>query len=195
MPDPTNGDEEPTARLTALFSNQTEAATDGQRASVRIWQEKDERFYRDVQGAVSGRSAEDAAYEVADDLQDLMEPLPEDVEVWRGVRNAEAVFGVRRDNLEDLIGIERVVPMFFATSLDRNLAETEFTRPGQRPVLYKIAAQAGTPALWVPPLGSDNEAYQQELLFPPGVLVRILKVIRTYSVPIVEVEVSDGEVG
>jgi hypothetical protein len=183
------------ARLTTLFANQAAAASDKQRASVDLWQGKGERLYREVQRAVSGQDADAAAYDVADDLQDLMEPLPENVVVWRGVRSAEAVFGVPSENLEELVGTDRVVPRFFATSLDRNLAEDEFTRPGPCPALYRIAAQAGTPALWVPPLGRVSEVYQQELLFPPGVVVRILNVVRTYSVPIVEVEVSHGEVG
>ncbi|WP_373120723.1 hypothetical protein [Mycobacterium marinum] len=188
-------DEYSAARLTRLFANQAAVASDKQRASVDLWQGKGERLYREVQRAVNGQDADVAAYDVADDLQDLMEPLPENVVVWRGVRSTEAVFGVPSENLEELVGTDRVVPRFFATSLDRNVAEGEFTRPGPSPALYRIAAQAGTPALWVPPLGSVSEVYQQELLFPPGVVVRILNVDRTYSVPIVEVEVSHGEMG
>jgi hypothetical protein len=59
-------------------------------------------------------------------------------------------------------------------------------------MLNKITAQAGTPAVWVPPLGRQSDAYQQELLFPPGAVVRILRVERRHSVPVVEVEVSNG---
>lgn len=130
-----------------------------------------------------------------DDLQDLMAALPEDVEVWRGIRDVEATMGVSSGELESLIGVDHEVPMFFATSLDRNVAEGEFTTPGRHPALYKINARAGPSALWVPPLGLQSDAYQQELLFPPGIVVRIVGVGRTYSAPIVEVEVRDGEVG
>ena len=189
------GFESSAARLTRLFANQAAAANDKQRSSVALWQSKGKRLYVEVQRAVSGLDAGAAAYDIADDLQDLMEPLPDKVVVWRGVRSADTVFGVPSEELEELVGTDRVVPRFFATSLDQNIAEDEFTSPGPRPALYRITAQAGTPALWVPPLGRFGEMYQQELLFPPGVVVRILDVVRTYSVPIVEVEVSSGEVG
>ncbi|BBY58364.1 hypothetical protein MSAR_15000 [Mycolicibacterium sarraceniae] len=122
-----------------------------------------------------------------------MVPLPEDVEVWRGIRNSVAVFGVPAAKIDSLIGGDGTeVPMFFATSLSRNVAATEFTTPGPYPVLYKITAQAGTPAVGVSPIGQQSDAYQQELLFPPGVVVRILRVDRRLRVPVVDVEVSDG---
>lgn len=159
------------------------------------WQSKDERFYEQVQSGAQGRSATTAALDVAEDLQDLMAPLPESIQVWRGVRDTEKTFGVRADRLEEIVGRTYDVPAFFATSLDRAVAESEFTRPGPQPALCRIAAQAGTPALWIPPLGRSEDAYQRELLFPPRVVVRILGVRRASEVPVVEVEVSDGQVG
>ena len=193
---PISGDDEtPAERLSRLFAPQTASATADHQASVWRWQNNDDRFYEEIQRAVDGRDSPEEAMDVAIDLQELMTPLPEPVEVWRGIRNVEAAFGLPVDRLDELVGHDRDVPMFFATSLDRDVAESEFTRPGKSPALYKIAAQPGTPAVWAPPLGSDAEAYQQELLFPPGVVVRILRIDRTYSVPIVEVEVRDGEVG
>lgn len=183
--------EDPAERLTRLFADQAAGATPEQRDSVLKWQGKDDRFYDDVQRAAEGVSgATQAAMDVVDDLDSLMAPLPENVNVWRGVRNAEAAFGVPSHRLEELEGTEHEVHRFFATSLDRDVAHPEFTTPGKDPVIYKIAARAGAPALWIPPLGTQSEAYQQELLFPPGALVRILGVDRTYSVPIVEVEVG-----
>lgn len=188
-------DEEPGDRLDRLFADQARSATPEQRASVLRWQGKDERFYEQVQRSARGQSATTAAFDVAEDLQDLMVPLPEGIEVWRGVRDVEKTFGVQADRLEELVGQTYDVPAFFATSLDRKVAETEFTRPGPKPAFYRIAARVGTPAVWVPPLGRGEGAYQQELLFPPGVVVRILGVVRSSGVPVVEVEVSDGEVG
>ncbi|OHV05340.1 hypothetical protein [Mycobacterium talmoniae] len=193
---PISGHEEsPAERLNTLFAKQANDATPTQRLSVRDWQGKDERFYREVQRAAQNQTASARAYDVMDDLQDLMAELPEEVQVWRGIRNIDAALGVPNDRLESLIDLDRDIPMFFATSLDRNVAETEFTTPGLRPAVYKIHAQSGTPALWVPPLGLQSDAYQQELLFPPGIVMRIVGVARAYSVPIVEVEVRDGEVG
>ena len=178
-------------RLNRLFADQTAGATLEQRGSVLKWQGKDDRFYDDVQQAVAGLpGASQQAQNVADDLDSLMAPLPEHVEVWRGIRNAETALGVSSNRLEELVGSQHEVPRFFATSLDRDVAHPEFTTPGKDPAIYKISAQAGTAALWVPPLGNADDAYQQELLFPPGVVVRILGVNRADSVPIVEVEVS-----
>ncbi|WP_372517165.1 ADP-ribosyltransferase [Mycolicibacterium frederiksbergense] len=156
------------------------------------WQGKDERFYRDIQLAAEGNLGASAdALDVVDDLETLMAPLPENVEVWLGVRTSQVSFGVPSSQLDDLIGVPLQVPRFFATSLNRSVAESEFTAPGSDPVLYRIAAQAGSPAVWVPPLGAPNEAYQQELLFPRGVVVRIVAVDRMHQVPIVTAEVSD----
>ncbi|OQZ93687.1 hypothetical protein BST15_17610 [Mycolicibacter arupensis] len=186
--------DDPVARLNAIFAEQTRNASPEQRQSVIRWQGKSDRFYSEVQRAAQDQAANPTANEVADDLQDLMIPLAEDVDLWRGIRDAEAVFGVPDDQIESLIGTDMDVPVFFATTLDREVTE-EFTSPGRRPALYKITARAGTPAAWVSPLGRPEDAYQQELLFPPGIVVRILDVKRTSSVPIVEVEVRDGEVG
>lgn len=185
-------DETPEQRLNRLFADQADGANAGQKFSVQEWQRKDnDRFYQDVQRAAAdhpGASLE--ARIVASDLDALMAELPEDVEVWRGVRNARAAFGVASGDLESLVGDVAEPGRFFATTLNRDVAEPEFIEPGSDPVLYRITALAGTYALWVPPLGNPDEAYQQELLFPPGAQVRIVGVDRTYRVPIVEVEVS-----
>lgn len=186
-------DETPEQRLNRLFADQTNGANEAQKFSVEQWQRKDnDRFYQDVQRAAADnpRASLDARI-VASDLDALMAPLPEDIEVWRGVRNARATFGVPSEDLESLAGGDPAdVGRFFATTLNRAVADPEFIEPGSDPVLYKITALAGTYALWVPPLGNPDEAYQQELLFPPGAQVRIVGVDRTYRVPIVEVEVS-----
>lgn len=192
---PIERNEDPADRLSRLLAGQARDATQEQRASVVRWQSKDERFYQRIQQAAVGELVASDAFRVVDDLQELMEPLPEAVEVWRGIRDAEKTFGVPVDRIEELVGTERESLAFFATSLDRNVAETEFTRPGRQPAIYKITAQPGTPALWVPPLGAPEDAYQRELLFPPGVVLRILGIDRSFGVPIIEVEVSYGEVG
>lgn len=187
--------DDPADRLSRLFADQAIRATREQRASVFRWQDKNERYYAQVQQAALGNPTTQHALEIAEDLQELMAPLPEPVEVWRGIRDTEKAFGVPVDRIEELVDTELESTAFFATSLDRVVAETEFTRPGRQPAMYKVAVQAGTPALWVQPLGAPENAYQRELLFPPGVVLRILGIERSYGVPVIEVEVSDGEVG
>lgn len=142
---PIDYNEDPADRLSRLFADQTNNATRGQRASVLRWQGKDERYYEQVQQAARGNDASPSAVDVAYDLQELMAPLPEPVEVWRGIRDAEKTFGVPADLIEQLVDREMENPAFFATSLDRKVAEHEFTRPGSQPAIYKIAARAGTP--------------------------------------------------
>jgi hypothetical protein len=188
-----NSGDDPIGRLNRLFSKQTSDATPAQRASVVRWQEKDDRFYQQVQNAIEGKAASDDAVRVAHTLDTLATPLAEDVLVWRGIRDVEKAFpGVDADNLDASVGQAFPQNRFTGTSADRRVAEDEFTRPGRNPVLLRVRAKAGPRAVWVPPVGDPSTAYQQELLFTPGIVIRILSIDRTYSVPIVEVEVSDG---
>lgn len=58
--------------------------------------------------------------------------------------------------------------------------------------LLRVQARRGTHAVWVPPLGDEENAGQMELLFLPTALVPILDVDRSGEMPMVFVEVSDG---
>jgi hypothetical protein len=42
----------------------------------------------------------------------------------------------------------------------------------------------------MPPIGEPSNAYQGELLFVPGVRLRILSIDSSAEVPVIEVEVS-----
>lgn len=181
-------------QLDRLFAKQLNDATDTQRRSVQRWQSRDDRFYQHVQSAIEGGGIEDdEAADVAGDLDELMTPLPESVVVWRGLRDAAAVFGVSRDDLESIINLTFEQQRFTATSATRQVAMDEFTQPGRSPVLCRISAHAGCPVVWLPLLGAEEYSYQQELLFAPGVILRILGVDRAYSFPIVELEVTTGD--
>lgn len=68
----------------------------------------------------------------------------------------------------------------------------EFTEPAPAPALYRVRVEAGTEAVWIPPLGAAEEARQMELLLLPGLEARILAVDDSGTPPIVEMEVSDG---
>lgn len=180
------------ARLSWIFADQCAHATTQQRQSVHRWQGRD-RFYQQVQRAVKDDpDASDEARDVADDLTTLAAPLTQRVVVWRGIRSIDNTFGVPREKLASLIGRTFEVDQFFATTADRRVAEAEFTEPSTTPALYEIAVQAGTEAIWVPPLGAAEEARQQELLLLPGVETRIVAVDLLGELPIIEVEVSDG---
>lgn len=84
------------------------------------------------------------------------------------------------------------IDQFFATTVDRRVAEEDFVEPATAPALYEVTVRAGTEAVWIPPQGAAEDARQQELLLLPGMETRIVAVDLTGAVPIIEVEVSDG---
>lgn len=150
---------------------------DDHHRAVQLWQGGD-RYFEEVQRAVMMRpEARQDAQLIADDLFNLSHPLTGDVQVWRGVRSIERTFGVARDALETLVGRPgEVTTRFLSTTVYRQIAEREFTTPGRSPALMKVIARAGARAIWLPPLGDSGMAYQGELLFPPGVALRILSI-------------------
>jgi hypothetical protein len=95
-------------------------------------------------------------------------------------------------DLETVLGRTFEIDQFFATTVDRGIAEEEFTEPALAPALYRIRVEASTEAVWIPPLGVPDEARQMELLLLPGLEARIVAVDKSDMLPIVEVEVSDG---
>jgi hypothetical protein len=181
------GGEGPQDRLNSMFADQTAAASAGQRASARRWQGKD-RYYEQVQAAVSGGEATNEARQVADDLRDLAQPLTTEVQVWRGIRSIEDTFGAGVGDLESQPA--QIVNRFMATSVHEQVARDEFTRPGRHPAMMRITARAGVKAVWLPPIGDADTAYQGELLFRDGFQLRILNVDTSGNVPVIEVEVS-----
>lgn len=181
------GDDNPEDRLNELFAGQRDRITADQRDSVERWQGTD-RFYEQVQRAVeNAENVTDEAAQVTSDLFDLAQALPEDVQVWRGVRNVVAAFGAA---LGDLEGRAEGIQRFVSTSIYEQVASTEFTEPGRAPALLKVVAKAGVRAIWIPPLGKPGLAYQGELLFLPGHVLRILSVDPSGEIPVIEVEVS-----
>ncbi|WP_201359027.1 hypothetical protein [Mycobacterium paraintracellulare] len=180
------------ARLTWIFADQSANATAEQRESVRRWQGRD-RFYQQVQlAARDDPTATDEARRVADDLTSLAAPLTQPIEVWRGIRSVAITFGVPQDELHTLAGKTFEIDQFFATSVDRRVAVKEFTEPAPVPALYRVRVEAGTEAVWIPPLGAAEEARQMELLLLPGLEARILAVDESDTPPIVGMEVDDG---
>jgi len=180
------------ARLAWIFADQSANATAEQRKSVRRWQGRD-RFYQQVQHAArDDPTASDEARLVADDLASLAAPLTQSIVVWRGIRSVGVTFGVSLAELHTLAGKTFAIDQFFATSVDRRVAEKEFTEPAPAPALYRVEVEAGTEAVWIPPLGVAEEARQMELLLLPGLEARILAIDESDTPPIVGMEVSDG---
>ncbi len=144
---------------------------ESQRFAVARWQGMD-RFYQRVQNAVRGDGETSReAEELADALDELIDarPLDRDVIVWRGIRNASAMFGMTSDALSNAVGSEIPPGGFIATSSSREVA-VSFTAPGQDPVLLRVLARAGNGALWVSRGGSPDLADQSELLFGASTL-------------------------
>ena len=78
-----------------------------------------------------------------------------------------------------------------STSVSEEVARGEFLRPGRNPALMKVTARAGIPAVWMPPIGDQREAHQGELLLTPGFELRIIRVVQTGDIPVIEVEVRE----
>ena len=167
--------------------------TERQLGAVRRWQSAD-RFYEQVQQAYRGQTGSAEAVEVADQLLGVAtHPLINSYIGWRGVRSSNATFGVAADRLEELITDESTrLGRFFATTLARDVAVNEFTEPQLKggAVLIEVTLRAGTRVAWIPPVGSGDLVYQQEVLVHPNMVQRIVSVSRTGPVPVVRMEVK-----
>ncbi|NOQ62712.1 hypothetical protein [Mycolicibacterium fortuitum] len=186
------GGDDDRARLDAETREWAAGLSDDDRAAVRRWQATD-RFYEQVQLAYRGETDDPEAIDVADRLLNVVtHPLASDYTAWRGVRSAQATFGVTSDNLEELIGATARLGRFQATSLDREVAVNEFTKPQLKggAVLIEIDLKPGVRVGWVPPAGDPALARQQELLLHPEMMQRIVGVDRSGPVPIVRMEVT-----
>lgn len=127
---------------------------------------------------------------VAQELSKLAQPLPEDTEVWRGIRSIDKTFGMARADAGSLSGRQWVGERFMGTTLSREIAISEFTHPGPAPAILQVTTRAGAPAVWIPPLGKPKHARQSELLFMQGIRVRILDVDTSGDVPLIRMEVT-----
>lgn len=185
------GDDDP-MRLDDETREWADSLSDDHRAAVRRWQGTD-RFYERVQLAYRGEIDDAEAIDVADKLLEVVtHPLARDYAAWRGVRSAEATFGVAADQLEQLIGATARLDRFQAASLDRNVAVNEFTKPQLKggAVLIEVVLRPGVRVGWIPPVGDPELARQQELLLHPQMVQRIVGVDRSGPVPVVQMEVT-----
>lgn len=97
-----------------------------------------------------------------------------DVELWRGLRSGDGVFG--RDPTGDLTGAEFTEPGYLSTSANSRVAEQfagSFGDPA--PVVMHLVAPAGTNAVTISDWGSgDAVGGQAEVLLQRGLRMRVV---------------------
>lgn len=165
-------DEDLGGRLTEAARDVTESLTADQITAIRRYQALD-RTYELVAAVVRGRlSPDDLTAEQSADVLGIIDGLdlaterwrlPERVRAYRGQRSIGRLFGSG-----PRVGAEIEAESFLSTSIHRRVAIDEFTAPTGTggPVLFEIQLPEGASALWVPPVGDPELAYQGELLLP-----------------------------
>lgn len=170
------------------FSEWAQQRTTDEVVAVERWQGTD-RFYQRVQRPKADDSEARAIRDAMEDLAYSHE-LAEDRQLWRGIRSCDATFGVQSSDLESLVGREFTPNQFTAATPAREVAEREFSQPSLRGgnAMIRIRARKGTPAAYLAPIGDSKLAYQREVVFPPGMSMRIVGVDRSGPLPVVVVD-------
>ncbi len=167
------------ARLTEAASAVAAALTDDEVAAIRRYQGLD-RSYELVAAVLRGlRSPGDLTAPEAELVTMILRALPvsiarwevpEPLRVYRGQRSVARLLGSGPREERVL-----VTASFLSTTIFREVALEEFTKPAGPggPALLEISVPAGTPALWLPPVGDPALAYQGELLLDSGSLMAV----------------------
>ncbi len=163
-------DDDLAARLTEDARAVTEAFTAEEVAAIRRYQGLD-RTYELVAAVLRDPLAADGLpVEQARLVNTIVRMLdaatrrwvvPEDLIVYRGQRSVMRALGSG-----NRVGRTIALEAFMSTSIHRAVAVDEFAAPPGPggAALLKVAVPAGTPALWLPPVGDPDLAYQGELL-------------------------------
>ncbi len=164
-----------------------------QRRVIEEWQ-RDDRTYEAFQAIARGESDDLYMVERADILDVLIEQhaLKRPVRVYRGVRSATKAFGVDNSTFGQFVGRQIALHGFFATSVFRDVAIEEFTRPalGGGAVLLEVCVSAGVRALWVAAVGRPELAHQGELLLPSMVVLTVVAADDSAEIPTIRVAVA-----
>ncbi|WP_157851028.1 hypothetical protein [Gordonia phthalatica] len=170
------------------FADWAAARTAEERAAVARWQGPD-RFYQRVQ---SPAEHDFEAQDVRDAIIDLATShvMSADRRLWRGIRSCQSTFGVDAASLENVVGDAATTDRLTAATPLRVVAESEFSKPALDGggALLCIVARKGTPAAFLATVGRRDMAYQCEVVFPPGLRMRMLRVDRSVLIPVVVVE-------
>lgn len=181
MPEPP--EEDVARRLTVASEGLRLLATEDELDALRRYQALD-RTYALVNELLRGERRQDMLTEdeieavraILTGLDRLLErwSTPEPLLPYRGQRSLTRAFDLAEAE-RPKVGAMIESTAFLSTTIYREVALDEFTTPAGTggPALIEIEVPAGSPALWVPPLGDPALAYQGELLLPRGVSVRV----------------------
>lgn len=158
------------ARLTErVISDVLGRASEVELAALRRYQAMD-RTYELVNRLLRGEPRADALTDEQDTaVRVIVRRLNQMLNRWRTPEPIRAYRGLRsRVGFDVVADAPLVTRSFLSTTIVRDVAVSEFTLPPGPggPALLGIDVPAGTPAVWVPPLGDPALAYQGELLLP-----------------------------
>jgi hypothetical protein len=143
------------------------ALTRPQRAALRDYESS---FYVAINGQLRRDEVEPLVARRVARIDEAMgaSRLATDVHVWRGITNADRLFGNRLDG--DMTGLTWRELAYTSTTADRDVAAW-FTYPGagERPVLMRIRVPEGTGAVRISELGD-----QAEILLSRGLTMRVV---------------------
>ncbi len=140
--------------------------TGSELAALRRYQALD-RTYRLVNQVLRGeRDPEGLSDDELARVRTLVRDLDELVARWRTPEPIRVYRGLRSRAGFDIDEGPVVSSSFLSTTVSRDVAVEEFTNPPgpEGPALLQVDVPAGTPAVWVPPLGDPDLVYQGELL-------------------------------
>lgn len=162
-----NADQDLAARLTEHVRREAlPLVGDAEISALRRYQALD-RSYELVNEFLRAERHPD---ELADDELVAVRTLVRDLDVllarWRTPEPVRVYRGLRSRVGFDVDESPAVSRSFLSTTVFRDVAIGEFTVPPGHggPALLEIDVPAGTPGVWVPPLGESALAYQGELL-------------------------------
>jgi hypothetical protein len=176
------------------FAQQPYRLSERQRRAARAWQRSDRTYeyaQRVARGAVDVDELSPAALTRALDFQQDLDDaistgaLPFPAVVFRGLRSLRKTFGVA--HAAQTVGLRRREAGYFATSVVRSVALDEFTTPDG--ALLEVMLPVGTPALWLPLVGSRRLRRQGELLLPDDMQICIKSQRNDSPVAVLSVEV------
>jgi hypothetical protein len=139
--------------------------TPAERAAVRAYQSL--RGTYDAVNRLARHPTVDAGPAVREVLRQLdvllrRSRLPVDLVLYRGVDDLDLAAPP-----VDRLPSDRHEPTFLSTSLELRVAVEEFVDPAApRGGVVRIAARAGTPGVWVPPIGDPRLTREREVLLP-----------------------------
>ncbi|MFT4189272.1 MAG: hypothetical protein QM621_11900 [Aeromicrobium sp.] len=181
----------------ADFREWRSSLTPSERAAIAAWQGVDRRYQR-IQAVISGSAdASPADAKVARDLLSAIRKgaIRRPTVLWRGVRSSTSAFGLPASELGNLAGARRRVDRFFAASLSRQVATTEFTAPPLLggPALMRVTVAPGSRAAWIAGAGETSLRDQFEVLLRPRLVLHLTRVeYPDGGLPVLHVEATDS---